>query len=122
LLDEKFYDEQIERLSNLPRFPQVPATKQEYRRVLRRISESDSTFIRRLISDVVDTNEKCPTPAELLRRAGDMRQRNPSPMGNPECDRCGGTGFIHSTRRVNIKGVAPYDAEVSEPCSCGVVK
>jgi hypothetical protein len=119
LLEDVFYDKQIERMSSLAKFPQVPEAKKELRRALRRISDTDGGLINSLISDVIDTNERCPTPAELIRRAGDMRQHNPTPMGNPNCDRCGGTGFVHSVKRVAIAGLQPYDAEVSERCHCG---
>ena len=118
LLADELYDREIQRMSQLLKFPQLEPGKQELRRALRRISESDGSFIHRLVSDVVDSDGACPTPAELIRRAGDMRALAPKSMGNPDCEKCGGSGFVHSVRRVNVKGVAPYDAEVSERCAC----
>jgi hypothetical protein len=118
LLDDVFYDKQIERMSSLAKFPQVPEAKKELRRALRRISETNVGFISRLISDVIDTNEKCPTPAELIRRAGDMRQLAPKSHGKPDCERCHGTGWVSFTRRVSVNGVAPYDADAAKACDC----
>lgn len=119
LLDDAFYDKQIDRLSGLAKFPAVPEAQKELRRALRRISETNEAFISRLIADVIDTNEKCPTPAELIRRAGEMRAlATPTSLGKPDCEFCYGSGFVTVTKRVKIPGLQPYDADAAELCSC----
>jgi hypothetical protein len=118
LLEEEFYDGQIERMSSLEKFPHVPAAKQEVRRTLRRISESDPDFIRHLISYVVDTARVFPTPADLLRMAGEKRQRVQTSIGKPDCKRCGGSGFVTTVRKVSPSGIAPYEAEFAAVCTC----
>lgn len=117
-LEDAAYDDEIERMSNLAKFPAVPAARNELRRALRRISEADKDFIHDLISDVIDTNTICPTAADLLRRAGDKRSINRASLGNPDCESCHGSGWIQVTVRVSPPRVAPYDAETSKPCAC----
>jgi hypothetical protein len=118
LLSDETYDTEVARLSGLPKFPQVPTAQKELRRALRRISETDIDFIHRLISDVIDQTEACPTPADLIRIAGDMRARVKTTVGNTHCEICGGSGFVTTVRAVKISGLAPYDAEFAEVCSC----
>lgn len=122
LLPDKTYDEEIERLSGLAKFPELPRAKQELRHALRRISETDAKFLHRLISDVMDTHATCPTPADLIQLAGAKRHRvmqNQSEcIGNPDCPDCHGSGFISFTRRVHIAGLDPYDADFAKPCPC----
>lgn len=117
-LEDGFYDKQISRMTNLAKFPMVPEAYKEVRRALRRISETDEGFIRKLITDVVDTNETCPTPAQLIRRAGEMRAAAQKPVGNPDCEQCHGSGFVSTTRRVKVAGLEPYDADIAEACAC----
>jgi hypothetical protein len=119
LLADEFYDQQIERMSGLPRYPMIPEAQKELRRALRRISETDGKFIMRLISDVVDTDERCPTPAELLRRANGM-QRPKVIAGNPDCQVCNGSGWVSVTRPVSIGGLREYEADFARPCKCRV--
>lgn len=117
-LPDAFYDSEIERLSGLAKFPALPMAQKEIRRALRHISESDGGFITSLITQVVDSNAVCPSPAELIRRAGEIRHRAHASIGNPDCEFCHGSGWIQFVRRVSPPNVAPYDAEASKPCPC----
>jgi hypothetical protein len=117
-LDDAVYDKQVERLSGLPKFPLLPTAQKELRRALRRISETDFEFLRKLIDDVVDSHERCPTPAELIQLAGAKRHRAHTTVGNTDCDACGGAGFITTVRKVQPLGMDPYEAEFATPCQC----
>ena len=118
VLPDSFYDKEIERLSGLPRFPLVDAARKEIRRALRRVSETDGEFIRRLITQAVDDDTRCPTPAELIQRAGEIRHRAQASIGKTNCEQCHGTGWIQGVKRFTPAGMEPYDAEVSKPCAC----
>lgn len=117
-LADSFYDREIERLSGLPKFPLLPAARLEIRRALRHISKTDKTFIHNLISQAVDDDTLCPTPAELIRRAGEIRHRAQASIGKTNCELCHGSGWIQGVRRFAPAGMAAYDAEVSKPCAC----
>ena len=121
LLPDKTYDDQIERMSGLPKFPAYDKARQELRHALRRVSETDLEFIHRLISDVMDTHTSCPTPASLMQMATAKRQRaaQAAHPGLPDCDHCGGSGFVTVTRHVKISGLGEYDADFAERCHCG---
>jgi len=118
LLDDVTYDKEVSRLSGLPFFPVAPTAQKELRRALRRISETDLDFLHRLISDVIDQAVACPTPADLIRIAGEMRQRIKSHVGNPDCPMCEGSGFVTIVRKVKVSGLEPYEAEFAEVCKC----
>lgn len=118
LLPDAYYNEEIERISGLVKFPQLPRARQELCHALRRISETDMNFIHRLISDVVDTHSVCPTPAELIQMAGAKRARMKTAVGNADCERCGGSGFITTLRQVSLPGIPAYEAEFASPCIC----
>lgn len=118
LLADETYDTEVARLSGLPKFPAVPTAQKELRRALRRISETDIGFIHRLISDVIDQALVCPTPADLIRIAGEMRARVPANVGRLDCDDCQGTGFVTVTRKVQPPSLEPYEAEFAERCRC----
>lgn len=119
LLGDAFYDEQINRMSGLAKFPHLPDAQKELRRALRRVSSSDREFLYRLVSEIVDTSERCPTPAEVLRRAGEMRQQGMVvTVGDPHCAVCHGSGWESFTRRVNLGGLSEYHADFSQPCKC----
>jgi hypothetical protein len=117
-LEDADYDKQVERLSGLPKFPHLPAAQHEIRRALRRISETDIAFIRRLIDEIVDTAAVCPTPAELIQAAGAKRHRVQTTAGKPDCEICGGSGFVTTVRKVALPGIAPYEAEFAAVCTC----
>jgi hypothetical protein len=117
-LEDADYDKQVERLSGLPKFPHLPTAQHEIRRALRRISETDIAFIRRLIDDVVDTATVCPTPAELITIAGAKRQRNHTSVGKADCEVCGGSGFVTTVRKVALPGIEPYESEFAAVCTC----
>lgn len=117
-LEDADYDHQIERLSGLAKFPHLPAAKGELRRAMRRISEMDLDFLRRLIDDVVDSAKVCPTPAELIEMAGAKRHRVHKAVGKPDCERCGGSGFVTTVRTVTPPGMEPYDTDFAEVCGC----
>lgn len=117
-LPDKFYDEQIERMSGLPKFPLLPLAQKEIRRALRGISETDGGFIEVLITEVVDSHTVCPTPASLTALAGAKRHRAQSSIGKPGCDLCQGTGFVTKTRMVALSGLVPYEAEYAALCPC----
>src|SRR4030095_1561898 len=118
LLEDEAYQKQVQRLSGLPKFPLVPAAQGELRRALRRISETDIGFIRKLIDDLVDTATVCPLPGDLIRLAGEKRQRVQATIGKADCELCGGSGFVSVTRRVAIAGIAPYETEFAAVCKC----
>ena len=118
LLADSVYEEEVERLSGLPKFPQLPKAQQELRRALRRISESDGEFLHKLISDVVDSATICPTPAELITVAGAKRHRAQQSIGKPDCDLCAGAGFITIMRKVSVPGIEPYESEFAAACKC----
>jgi hypothetical protein len=117
-LEDTQYDQQVERLSGLPKFPLLPAAQKELRRALRRISDTDIGFLRKLIDEVVDTAAICPTPSELIQMAGAKRHRVTTSMGKPNCQLCGGSGFVTTVRRVSLHGFDPYDAEFAAVCTC----
>jgi hypothetical protein len=117
LLEDATYDEQVERLSGLKEFPLLPGAQKELRRALRRITETDLDFLKRLIADIVDTATICPTPHELIQRAGAIRNRRSHTLGNPDCPKCHGTGFVAFTRR--IRGACgEYDYDFASSCQC----
>jgi hypothetical protein len=39
-------------------------------------------------------------------------------IGKPDCPQCHGSGFVVFTRRVEITGIAPYDADFAALCAC----
>ena len=118
LLADSIYDEEVERLSGLQKFPALPRARQELCHALRRISESDGNFLHRLISDVVDTHSSCPTPAELIQMAGAKRHRKQTSVGKPDCELCQGAGFITKIHTVRPLGMEPYEAEFAAVCTC----
>lgn len=118
LLDDSVYEKEVDRLSGLPKYPVLPAAQKELRRALRRISEFDREFLHRLISEVVDSHAVCPTPADLIQLAGAKRHEANKPIGNPDCLKCHGSGFVSFTRKVQIPGMQPYDGEFAAICSC----
>lgn len=118
-LEDGFYEEQVERLSGLPKFPALPKGQQELRHALRRISESDRLFLERLINDVIDTNEFCPTPAELVRRAAEKRSLAPKKtLGNPDCEVCHGSGWESFQKPVRVGNLPEYTGNYARPCLC----
>jgi hypothetical protein len=117
-LEDSDYDKQVERLSGLPKFPQVPTAQKELRRALRRISDSDIGFLRKLIDDIVDSAAVCPSPADLIRVAGEKRHRANQSVGKPDCPKCHGSGFVSFTRKVEIPGMKPYDGDFGAVCPC----
>lgn len=123
LLRDSVYAEEIERMSGLPKFPTHDKARQELQYALRRISETDGNFLHRLISDVMDTHTSCPSPADLIRMAGAKRQRAAQTaaetVAKPDCDHCGGTGFVSVKRLVHISGLDPYESDFAERCHCG---
>ena len=118
LLDDAVYEKEANRLSGLAKYPALPAAQKELRRALRRISEFDEAFIHRLITDVVDDSAVCPTPADLIRMAGERRSQKQTSTGKADCLLCGGSGFVRTVRKVSLPGIAPYDAECSAVCQC----
>lgn len=122
LLADKIYEDEAERLSGLPKYPLLPAAQKELRHALRRISETDADFLHRLISEVVDTHTTCPTPADLIQLAGAKRHRTHQSIGNPDCLKCNGSGFVSFTRRVEIPGMEPYDGDFAMVCKCRGLK
>lgn len=118
-LSDALYAQEIERMSQLAGFPLVPAAQLEYRRVLRRIAETDKAFLHNLISDVIDSTTVCPTPAELIQWAGAIKHRaHPTAGGASGCEICGGSGYITFLRRVHVSGLGSYETEFAEPCKC----
>jgi hypothetical protein len=117
-LDDTFYDEQVERLSSLDKFPLLPIGQKELRQTLRRISDSDRKFIQRLIDELIDTRTVCPKPSDLLAQAAKMRQPQQRSLGNPDCELCHGSGWESVHRAVNPAGLGAYQADVARPCAC----
>jgi hypothetical protein len=118
LLADSVYDDQVERLTGLSKFPAMPKARQELIHALRRISDTDADFLHRLISDVVDTHSICPTPADLIRMAGEKRQRVRTSVGKSDCPYCEGTGFVITYRTVSPVGLPPYEASGAARCQC----
>src|SRR4030095_7403044 len=116
-LSDAIYDQEIERMSDLPGFPHVPKAQLEYRRALRRITAVDAPFLHRLISEVVDDSDACPKPQELAKRAEELRRQR-KPAGHADCSQCHGSGFVTTVRQVAIAGMAPYEAEFAAVCTC----
>jgi hypothetical protein len=117
-LADAVYEEEIIRLSGLKKFPELPSAQQELRRALRRISATDEAFLHRLITDVVDSEMVCPTPAELIQRAGAIRHRGQGTVGRADCPHCQGSGFVSTTRTVTLPGMLPYDSAFAALCVC----
>ena len=46
-----------------------------------------------------------------------VRQQPPIQQPQPNCEKCGGTGFVSFTRQVKIAGDT-YFADFSGPCTC----
>jgi hypothetical protein len=118
LLPDKFYDDQIERLSCLDKYPALPMAQKELRQTLRRISDTDAKFLQRLIGDVIDTHTVCPKPMDLIQVAERMRRPTMRSLGNPDCQVCNGSGWESFTKMVKIGNMQPYEANVSRPCKC----
>lgn len=119
LLADKVYSEEMERLAGLAGFPLVPAAQADLKRALRRVAESDLKFLHKLITQFVDDpSGRCPKPGEVLHLAGQWRQTEQKPLGNPACLKCNGSGWVSSTKRVKVPGMPPYDAECAERCEC----
>lgn len=119
VISDEVYHRELERLHLLPKFPEVPIGQQELIRVLRRITETDGKFLHELVTGFVDTAEACPRPTDLYERANAMRaDAAAKPLGNPSCMKCHGAGWVHTTKRVKIAGLDPYEAESSERCMC----
>jgi hypothetical protein len=117
-IDDDVYAKELDRLRILRRFPELPAGQQDMVRTLRRITDKDVEFLHDLISWFVDNVETCPRPADLSNRAGEMRHREQKTLGNPACLKCDGTGWIHGTTRIRVKGLDPYDADWAKRCDC----
>lgn len=116
-LSDATYDQEIERMSNLAGFPHLPKAQLQLRRALRRITDVDAQFLHRLISDVVDTFEVCPKPADLAKRADDLRRQR-KPAGRADCPSCSGSGYVTMLRVVNVPGIPPYETEFAAVCTC----
>jgi hypothetical protein len=118
LLNDSDYYEELDRMRMMKRFAEMPAAKQELIRALRKITETDKSFLHNLITFFIDNCEKCPTPRELYERAGLMREAMRGPLGNADCPDCHGTGWIQTVRTVRLPGMEPYEADCSQRCTC----
>jgi len=116
-LKDEVYGAELDRMHAMTRFPELPALRQQYIRVMRSIT-NNRDFLHALITYFVDHNEQCPTPTELFERADVMRKSETKPQGNPACLKCGGTGWVHGTKLVTVAGMPPYEAEYSGRCRC----
>lgn len=96
---------QVERLSCLPRYPDLDAGRAELIRALKESARSES-HARRTI-DALVRGERCATPGEIRDTAWSLLTDNE--RNTVGCDRCGGTGFISFVRN-------GYDC--AAPCSC----
>src|SRR5215831_17854811 len=112
ITDQQYRDE-LDRLQLLSKFPELPVNQQDMIRALRQITETDTAFLHDLVSFFVDEAGDCPKPRELSQRAAAMRAVKNKPLGNPACAACDGTGWIHGSRMVSVKGVEAYEAEFS---------
>jgi hypothetical protein len=116
-LSDATYDQEIERMSHLTGFPHVPKEQLQLRRALRRVTDVDGQFLHRLVSDLIDSSETCPTPDELGKRAEELRREHKS-AGRADCPKCHGSGFVSFTRRVEVPGMEPYVADLNFVCRC----
>jgi hypothetical protein len=112
------YDKELDRMRMLKGFPELPAVRREMTRTLRSITAVDGQFLHNLITHFVDHWESCPKPHDLTERAGAMRSGLKKPLGSASCLKCGGTGWVQSTRTVKVHGFEPYEADFSEHCAC----
>ena len=71
--------------------------------------------MERFVNDWLKENNVCPVPKSIYDA-----WRPPMPVSewNTGCKICGGTGWIHFTKRVAIPGLAPYDADYAKRCEC----
>jgi hypothetical protein len=120
-LSDDVYEKELDRMRMLKRFPEMPSARQETIRVMRRITSESRSFLHELITFFVDNAERCPTPHELIERAGIMRATENKPLGDPACLRCTGTGYVRGTRMVTVPGMEPYEADYSARCACAPV-
>jgi hypothetical protein len=116
-LSDAIYNQEIERMSHLAGFPHVPNEQLQLRRALRRVTDVDAQFLHRLVSEVVDSSDSCPNPAEFAKRADELR-RERRRAGSVDCPQCHGSGFVTTVRQVELAGIAPYEAEFAAVCNC----
>ena len=118
LLADSTYEKELERLRMLKSFPELPIARQEMIRAMRAITATDARFLHDLITHFVDLWQTCPLPLDLRQRAGAMRKGESKALGSPSCEKCGGSGWLHSVRKVHVSGMEPYYADCSERCLC----
>jgi hypothetical protein len=121
LLEDKVYADELDRLRLLAKFPEVPNAQREMIRALRRITETDRKFLHDLITGFVDTADTCPMPSDLYEEANRRRAGKEKPLGNSSCLKCGGSGWVHFTKTVNVTGMESYEAEFAVRCACAPV-
>lgn len=117
-IPDESYRIELDRLRILPKFPELPAVQQEMIRAMRHITTTDSAFLHDVITHFVDNSLRCPTPHELFEYVGNLRHRASKPLGSPSCLKCGGTGWVHYSRTVEVAGLEPYEAEYARRCDC----
>jgi hypothetical protein len=119
-LKDEVYHAELDRMRMLPRFPEIPAARQELIRSLRQVT-GNREFLHSLITHFVDHAEHCPTVSELSDRARIMRYADHAHTGNAACSQCGGTGWVRGVRTIKVPGMEPYEAEYSKRCQCALV-
>ena len=117
-LKDKLFNDELDRMQMMKRFPEGEIARQEMIRTMRTIGADNSKFLHELITFFVDNYPRCPTPHELIERTGIMRTAAYKPLGKAGCLKCSGTGWVHTRRRVKITGMQSYDADFAERCEC----
>jgi hypothetical protein len=114
-LPDSLYDEEINRMSQLSGFPHVPRAQQDLRKAMRRVTEVDANFLHRLVSEIIDTCQTCPTPRELTAKAEALRRQGRRAIGKPDCPECHGAGFVQVEKFVAAVG---YEVSMAQRCKC----
>lgn len=112
-----FCKEQVSRFAGCPGWPskEYPAAIRDLVDSLVSLSRSDRGFAQRLVDICKETGTFCPTVADLIRIAGELRTSRtyPDPRTRIGCEKCDWTGW-----RL-IKGPK---GEGSKRCECSSVK
>jgi hypothetical protein len=110
---------QIARLSGLRRFPPGEEARRELVNALVAVCPTEQRA-ERLVSEIVESCEECPTPAGIRRWARSCASQVVESEGRRGCSRCDGTGWIHTRQRVSIPAIrgGGYETDFAARCAC----
>jgi hypothetical protein len=130
VITETVVREQIRRLRGYPRWEDF---REELVKTLWRHAHSNE-HAERILNEILETRKpdekgfvSCPTVAELIDCCKCVPIDPPGAQMQPAskmCERCGGTGFVHTQRKVRaIPAMVArmYDYSAQCPCRKGVV-